>query len=125
MKKLILLLFFAVFIIAGGIIWYVENYSNRSYYVQIDSNGIIEKDNLKGDFLLGFYKYQIKGFDSEGSEKKLDFTANHNLRLKAYLKVRENGKRGVISWEEINRENIPKKALDNLDKQSMQLVPPN
>lgn len=125
MQKLVLIVFIALLISAGGIVWYVENYNNKSYYVQIHSDGEIERDKTKSASLLGFYRYKINGFDLEGTEKELDFTANHNLKHDAYLKVRENSKRGVIGWEEVKRPSIPKKALDNLDKQKRYLVPPN
>lgn len=125
MTKLVLIVFIAILISAGGIVWYVENYSNKSFYVQIYNDGDIEHDTSRSSSLLGFYRYKIKGVDAEGVEKALDFTANYNLRHEAYLKVRENSKRGVISWEEIQRISIPKKALDSLDKQTRYLVPSN
>lgn len=125
MQKLIFIIFIAVLISAGGIVWYVENYSNKSYYVQINNDGEIERDTSQSGSLLGFYRYKIKGFDAEGVEKALNFTANHNLRHEAYLKVHENRKRGVISWEEVQRLSIPKEALDSLDKQKRYLVTSN
>lgn len=125
MKKILLIVILGILISTGGIVWYIENYSNKSYYVQIHNNGVIERDDLKSNSLLGLYKYKVEGFDAEGVENHLEFTADHNLRIEAYLKVKKNAKRGVISWGEVKRESIPKKALDNLDKQSMLLIPEN
>ena len=119
MKKLLLIVILGILISTGGVVWYIENYSNKSYYVQIHNNGVIERDNIKSNTLLGLYKYKVEGFDAEGVEKHLEFTADHNLRIEAYLKVKKNAKRGVINWKEVKRESIPKKALDNLDRQGM------
>lgn len=117
MQKLLIFIFIAVLIASGGTVWYVENYSYSTYYVQVHADGKIEKDETDNNFLLEIYRYEIKGFNSEGDGKNLNFTANHNLRHEAYLKVLENKKRGVISWKEIKKESVPKKALDNLKKQ--------
>lgn len=125
MQKLILIIFIAILIAAGGIVWYVENYSNETYYVQIHNDGKIEKDGGKSNLLLGFYAYKIRGYNSEGVGKELNFKADHNLRHSAYLKVLDSGKRGTISWEEIQRENIPKKALVSIDEQNVRLFSQN
>ncbi|MFR1820294.1 MAG: YxeA family protein [Lactococcus petauri] len=125
MKKLLLIVILGILISTGGVVWYIANYSNKSYYVQIHNNGEIERDDIKRNSLLGFYKYNVEGFDAEGVEQRLVFTADHNLRIEAYLKVKRNAKRGVISWEEVKRESIPKKALYNLDRQGILLAPEN
>ena len=121
MVRLGLLIFIAILIAAGAAVWYGENYNNMSYYVQIHNDGEIERDK-DSHSLLGFYRYKIKGFNTEGVEKQLDFTTDHNLRHGAYLKVRENKKRGVISWTEIKQQAIPKKPLEQLERQRRSLT---
>lgn len=125
MTRLVLLVFLAIFIVAGGAVWYAEYYSRETYYVFIKEDGKIEKEGDKPQELLGLYHYRIIGVQSDGHEKELDFTANHNLRHSAYLKVLENKKRGVISWEEVQREVVPEATLFQLEAQITHVIPPN
>lgn len=125
MTRLVVLVFIGVLIVAGGAVWVAENYSRETYYVFIREDGKIEREKDKPQSLLGLYHYRIMGVQADGQEKELDFTANHNLRHGAYLKVLENRKRGVISWEEVQREAVPEEALYQLEAKPIQFLPPN
>lgn len=125
MTRLVVLVFMGVLIVAGGAVWVGENYSRETYYVFIREDGEIEKEKGMTQSLLGVYRYRIMGVQADGREKELDFTSNHNLRHGAYLKVLENRKPGGISWEEVQREAVPKEALYQLEAKPIQFLPPN
>ncbi len=39
-----------------------------------------------------------------GESKDISFTAGHNLRKEAYLKVTDNKTKGVTNWEEVQKK---------------------
>lgn len=41
--------------------------------------------------------------------------SHHNLKHEAYLEVLYNKKKGVMSWEERQRNEVPKEALKHLE----------
>lgn len=102
-------------VIVIGITWNVQHNANRTYYVYINYQGEVERDNLRSSSILGFYRYKIIGYDSEGNKKNLDFMTNYNLRLHSYFKIDRDIKSGEVSWTEISREYVPENALINLD----------
>lgn len=50
-----------------------------------------------------------------GEAKDVSFTATHNLRKEAYLKVTDNKTKGVTNWEEVQKNDLPSKAKDKLN----------
>lgn len=44
----------------------------------------------------------------------MNFTGDHNLRLDAYLRLVYNDKKGVTSWEEVQKQDVPQKALNKI-----------
>ncbi|PGA87963.1 YxeA family protein [Bacillus toyonensis] len=97
----------------------IDKMSNRKfknqYYVQIISDG--QKENVKSQSgeTDKAYRYKLNGFDKEGQEKIMDFTADKNLRKEAFLRVYYSDERGVTSWEEIELKDIPEKAKQKLN----------
>ena len=41
------------------------------------------------------YEYNLPSYDKNGEAKDVSFTATHNLRKEAYLKVTDNKTKGV------------------------------
>ncbi|EKF50884.1 YxeA family protein [Lactococcus garvieae] len=105
MKKILLILAAALVLIGGGYSWYHASYGGTSYYVKIREDGGQQ---------LTRYNYKMDGLDSKGKKKELEFMSHHNLRHEAYLKVLNNNKKGVISWEEVQRNDIPEKVLSKI-----------
>ncbi|MEC1241810.1 YxeA family protein, partial [Bacillus paralicheniformis] len=58
--------------------------------------------------------YELAGFDEDGQEKTMEFTADKNLRTGAFLRLFHSEKKGVKSWEEVEKDDIPAKAKDRL-----------
>ena len=61
------------------------------------------------------YEYKLPSYDKNGEGKDISFTATHNLRKDAYLKVTDNKAKGVTNWEEVQKNDLPSKAKDKLN----------
>lgn len=72
----------------------------------------LEEKTQSGSVWHG-YGYKEKVYNNAGQEKTLDFTATHNLRHEAYLKLTYNKQKGVTNWEEVKKLQS-QKALDKL-----------
>jgi len=90
------------------------NYGGTNYYVQIHNDGKKLEEKTQSGSVWHGYGYKEKAYNNAGQEKTLDFTATHNLRHEAYLKLTYNKQKGVTNWEEVKKTAIPKKALDKL-----------
>lgn len=84
------------------------------YYVQITVDG--KEYNGKSDNGQPYkdYQYKLTGFDKEGQEKELEFTAQKNLRKDAFLRVYHSDKKGVSAWEEVKKDELPAKVKEKL-----------
>lgn len=119
MKKLLIGLVLTVVLIFGGLkIADTVVMGGTDYYVQITNDGTknLEQDN-SGNTITR-YSYQLTGFDKEGNQKVLDFSAFKDRPLKrdAYLKLTWNQKKGVTSYEEVQKNDLPQKAAAKLNK---------
>ncbi|MFK4935723.1 YxeA family protein [Lactococcus garvieae] len=115
MKKILLGLAALILIIGGGFTWYNTNYGGHTYYIQIHGDGEVKELTSNGGTPLKRYNYKIMGYDSDGKEKEVEFMSHHNLKHEAYLEVLYNKKKGVMSWEERQRNEVPKEALKHLE----------
>ncbi|WP_407857544.1 YxeA family protein [Enterococcus hailinensis] len=90
--------------------------SGDDYYVQITNDGerIVNKDDSGNQYVD--YKYSLPGYDKNGEEKQLTFSAakDRPLRKDAFLKVTWNKKKGVTSYEEVQKKKVPEKAAEKL-----------
>ena len=84
------------------------------YYVQITVDG--KEVHSKADNGQKFkdYEYKLTGFDKDGKEKELEFTAQKNLRKDAFLRVYHSDKKGVSAWEEVKKDELPAKVKEKL-----------
>ncbi|EPY07363.1 hypothetical protein PAALTS15_11234 [Paenibacillus alvei TS-15] len=108
MKKIILIaaLLFAAVVAFGMFILAPERLAPDNpegktlYYAQINSNEAMKNKN-------GRYEYSLLAFDSQGSQKQLDFTTSNQLREGAYLELYTTRLRGVTYWHEIPYVSLP------------------
>ncbi|OQR53488.1 YxeA family protein [Bacillus sp. CDB3] len=83
----------------------IKRMGTHPYYVQITTDGQL-KDKR--------FEYNLQGFDEEGKEKTMSFTAEKQLRKDAYLKLFYDGDKGVKTWEEVKNEDLPKKVKEKM-----------
>ncbi|KRG15744.1 uncharacterized protein (TIGR01655 family) [Lederbergia galactosidilyticus] len=113
MKKAIL--FFTVTLLFSTILTGCGIDLNRlgaeKYYVQVKGDG-----DKKDDGRQDIYDYTLTGFNEDGEEATLEFFALKELRKDAYLILYYKDKKGVTSYQEVNEEDIPEKALEKLQE---------
>lgn len=56
----------------------------------------------------------MSGIDKDGKEKEMEFTALKNLRKEAFLLIYYSEEKGVKSWEEVKKDELPIKVKEKL-----------
>lgn len=119
MKKILIgLLVFIVVALAGVKIADYVVMGGEEYYVQITTDGAKTVSKADSGQETVNYRYILPGYTKEGKEKELDFNGQltRPLRKGAYLKITWNKKKGVTSYEEVEKKDVPKTALEKLIK---------
>jgi uncharacterized protein (TIGR01655 family) len=97
-----------VFILFLYGIYYLLFIQRSTYYTQIDNSkmeGLSATDSMK-------YEYTLTAYDEKGKEKEVTFKTNRELREDAYLKLEVMLTRGVLNWEEVQFEEMPKEVRE-------------
>ncbi|WP_291565374.1 MULTISPECIES: YxeA family protein [unclassified Clostridium] len=82
------------------------------YYVIVQGEGTPQKDdNGKETSSRG---YELTGYDKDGNEKSVKFLGMKQLREGAFLKITFK-KDEALSYEEVQKDDIPKLAAEKLD----------
>jgi uncharacterized protein (TIGR01655 family) len=98
--------------------WYNINYGTEDYYTQITTNGTKRIDHDDQGKRHVSYDYHQAIYNQKGEAITTEFNSvmARPLKRNAYLKVGYNPKRHrVINWEKVNRHDVPKKALQQLN----------
>lgn len=99
-----------IILLVGAV--YVMFIKKDIYYTKID-NSKIEQVSTTDDMK---YQYTLPAYDKTGKEKEIQFKTSRELREDAYLQMEIMTIRGVISWEEIQEDNLPDKVKEKIDK---------
>lgn len=86
-----------------------------AYYVHITEDGTYEEETLDNGDVVVRYDYRLDGYDENGKKQTLQFYALKNLRHDAYLKIFYKESKGVTSYEEVKKEEVPSAALQLLE----------
>ncbi len=97
-----LLFTFGIVVLLGvcGLAYYLLVVHTSLCYTQIDNSQVSKIDNNE-------YKYELTAYDEHGKIQQVEFKAPRELREDAYLKLETMWVRGVISWEEVQYEDLP------------------
>ncbi|MUG45897.1 YxeA family protein [Paenibacillus woosongensis] len=118
MKKGFIALAVVVIVLVGFVVFIQNVNLNRigaeQYYVQINQDGKRIEDKSDSGQKYVSYEYTLEGFDSNGKEKSLTFTASKELRQDAYLRVYVKGN-DVSSYQEVQPSELPGQAKQKLD----------
>lgn len=93
------------------VLCYLFFVQKSDYYVQIDNSKIEQisrTDNMK-------YKYTLTGYNQNGNSKEIEFNTSRELREGAYLKLEVMLLRGVITWEEVEIDELPEKTSKEMN----------
>lgn len=116
MKKIMAIL--SVLIIGAVFGFYYYYYGGSAYYTEITDSGkeiqlIVDqtKEEIKD------YQYSQIAFNEQGDERSLKFNGaiGRPLKINAYIKLKVNRIKGVVSWEEVTKDQVPKEALYRLN----------
>ncbi|KOS66211.1 hypothetical protein AEA09_19260 [Lysinibacillus contaminans] len=84
------------------------------YYLQITTEGEVEEYKLDSGEIAKTYWYELPSYNEDGKEHTLKFSATKNLRNDAYLKLYVKDGNEVTSYNEVQFDEIPKKAQEQL-----------
>lgn len=116
----------AVIVVALGIgvaFFALENnlLLSGTYYTQVDNDHVAENEPDGG--VVHFktnepYLYSLPAVSEKGEAFDVEFGASHKLRDSAYLELRIEPFRGVVAWEEIDRDHLPAAAVERIEQNS-------
>ena len=116
MKKA--LLFILPFILLTAGVWLGYNYyfGGKDYYTRVGEPIEVKTGKFSNGEKYTEYNYTHTAFNKQG-EKTVQKTyeiRDKPLRINAYLKLKVNPRKGVLSWEEVSEKSVPKKAFEKL-----------
>lgn len=91
--------------------YYILVVQKTSYYVQID-NTKIEEVSSNDDMR---YQYTLTAYNKNGKPKEIEFKTSRELREDSYLELEVMMLRGVISWKEVQAEELPDKVKEEMN----------
>lgn len=92
-------------------VFYLTNTNNAStWYVRVDD--AVAKQKADGDEEV--WEYTLDAYNERGEHRQLTFTAGKRLRDGAYLRLGYLPVREVVSWEEVQPEQMPDAAREQL-----------
>ena len=102
-----------VVLVIGAVagVFYLTNTDNAStWFVRVDDAVAQEKADGSDEV----WEYTLDAYDERGRHRQLTFTASKRLRDGAYLKLGYLPVREVVSWEEVQPEQVPEAVLGQL-----------
>lgn len=120
MKKLFIVLGSLIGILVIGLIFLATVDFNRlgkeNMYVHITQDGQVEEERLDSGEIFKRYWYTLDAVEEDGEITTVEFSANKNLRVGAYLKLYVKNDVEVTSYDEVKETDISEKALKKLNK---------
>lgn len=104
-KKIILGVVAAILVVVCMSVAFLAT-QNKDYYTQIDNRRV---QNIAPHGAMN-YKYTLTAYDESGNEKDVVFETSHILNDDAFLCLKVNFIRGVITWAEVKYEELPVKV---------------
>lgn len=119
MKKSMIAIGIVLVILVGGVIFLQNVNLNRvgadEYYTQINGEGTETEDKGSDGAIHISYEYELPAYDKDGNQKTFTFSANKQLREKAYLLLFVKNGKGVTSYQEVTAEELPEKVAEVLE----------
>ncbi len=108
-ENIAVILAILAFIILCGLSYYLLIIKETPYYSIID-NTQYEKINERE------YRYSLVSYQANGKAKRIKFVTTRELIEGAYIKLDVMFLRGVVRWEEVDYNDIPKNAQIKIPK---------
>ena len=84
---------------------FLTTQTNEDYYAQVDNRWVTE---IAPHGLMN-YKYSLVAYNSSGEAKDITFETSKILKDQAFINLKVAPIRGVVTWAEINYEELPEK----------------
>jgi uncharacterized protein (TIGR01655 family) len=97
--------------------WYKVNYSGEKYYTLITEPGVRVNVHQGGN--SWYYNYSVEAVNDKGETKQLDFQTVEGARpisRNRFVQLIWNKKKGVLSFEGVNKEEVHKSVVAKLMK---------
>lgn len=119
MKKLISVMAMIVVLLVGGVaacssIVDINRLWKSNLYVQIAEPVSVEETRLDSGEVHERYWYEVPAYDEDGEQSLTSFSAIRELREGGYLMLYVKRDGGVTSYDEVQWEEIPQKAREQL-----------
>ncbi|MCP3776171.1 YxeA family protein [Paenibacillus sp. MZ04-78.2] len=118
MKKIIISCIGIAALLFGGLFFLQNINLNRLgadvYYTQVQGQGKKLENKIDNGEIMVRYEYELSALDKNGQQKTLKFSAPKQLREKAYLSLFVKEGKGVTSYQEVAKEELPGKASQQL-----------
>lgn len=105
-----------VFIAVCAIAYYILMVRTTDFYTQINNADVKAVDH-------GEYEYTLRCYDAHGKMQDYTFKANKQLREDAFLKLEVMSIRGVISWEEVQYDELPQDVQHRYQDNTQSYLP--
>ena len=102
-KKTIIVAVMVVLAVAFITVAFLATQESADYYTQIDNDCVTE---IAPHGAMN-YRYTLNAYDETGSEKELSFETSRILTDDAYLCLKVAPFRGVVTWAEVQFEEMP------------------
>lgn len=92
---------------------FLTTQTNTNYYTQINNKWVTEiapHGNMH-------YKYTLDAYDEKGSKKSITFETGKKLTEDAFLCLKVEPIRGVVSWAEVQYDELPGDVQKAYEKQ--------
>ncbi|TDQ40366.1 YxeA family protein [Aureibacillus halotolerans] len=118
MRKVVGVIITVVILFIGGIVVLATVDFNRMgkehLYIQTSEPANVEETTLDSGQIVKSYWYEALAFNEEGEELVVEYSATKKLALDAYLKLYVKNENEVTSYDEVQWEDIPVKAQEQL-----------
>ena len=91
---------------------FLTTQTNTNYYTQIDNRWVTE---IAPHGAMN-YKYTLSAYDEKGAEKDRSFETSKILTDDAYLCLKVAPLRGVVTWAEVQYEELPPAVQEQYSK---------
>ncbi len=92
-----------VLLVVMGVVYQGTTESATAYYARIDNSSVTEIAPHGGMS----YRYSLPAYRENGHQEEMTFDTSRVLKEGAYIRLEVAPLRGVISWEEVQYEELP------------------
>lgn len=113
----VMILVVAIIALLGGLGYLVvqDRFGGTTYYTHTKGEGRKIVSTTNGEKFVE-YEYTFHGYDKDGNRKEYSLMkVGSPMTQDRYIAVVHNSNRGVVSWQEVQKSDVPLPAMDKLN----------